>query len=154
MRCNRSAHDPEPGTAVRKEFTGGFPVLPGVRRSLRRARRGHRVHRRLAVHQATPTVDDAALAEAASQREEVRRAEAIQRCWDRYVEVVDHADEIGVRLTTGLLGRITDTAAALGDRDLVEFSRQFTLELFAATSADPSTPDQPPEVDNGRQETR
>ena len=98
--------------------------------------------------------DDAALGEAAKKREQARRAEATQQCWDRYVWVVDHADEIGVRLTTGLLGRITDTAAALGDRDLVEFSRQFTLELFAATSADPSTPDQPPEVDNGRQETR
>ena len=98
--------------------------------------------------------DDAALGEAAKQREQARRAEATQQCWDRYVWLVDHADEIGVRLTTGRLGRITDSAAALGDRDLVEFSRQFTLELFAATSADPSTPDQPPEVDNGRQETR
>lgn len=84
--------------------------------------------------------DEAALAEAARQREELHRSEAIQRCWDRYVWVVDHANEIGVRLTAGLLSRITDTAAALDDRDLVEFSRQFTFELFAATTGEqPST---------------
>ena len=96
--------------------------------------------------------DEAALAEAARQRNEARRAEAVQQCWDRYVWVVDHADEIGVRLTTGLLGRITDTAAALGDRDLVEFSRQFTMELFAATSQEPPPTVPPPEVDNEQQE--
>ena len=98
--------------------------------------------------------DDAALAEAARQREVARGAEAIQRCWDRYVWVVDHANEIGVRLTTGLLGRITDTADALGDRDLVEFSRQFTLELFTATAGEQPATDPTPEVDNGQQETR
>jgi hypothetical protein len=84
--------------------------------------------------------DEAALAEAARQREEGRRTDAIAHCWDRYVWVVDHANQIGVRLTVGLLNRITDTAAGLGDRDLVEFSRQFALELFSATGDDePST---------------
>lgn len=39
-----------------------------------------------------------------------------------------------------LLSRITDTAAELGDLDLVEFSRQFTLELpTAAAGEQPST---------------
>ena len=86
--------------------------------------------------------DEAALAEAARQREEVRRSDQIQLCWDRYVWVVDHANEIGLRLTAGLLGRITDTAAELGDRDLVEFSRQFTLELLAVTTGQQvSTPE-------------
>lgn len=92
--------------------------------------------------------DEAALAEAARQREEVRRAEQIQQTWDRYVWVVDHANEIGVRLTAGLLSRITDTAATLGDRDLVEFSRQFTLELLAATTGEQLLAPQPGDGDN------
>jgi hypothetical protein len=92
--------------------------------------------------------DEAALAEAARLREEVRRSEEIQRCWDRYVWVVDHANEIGVRLTAGLLSRITDTAAALGDRDLVEFSRQFTVELFAATTGELLSTEPPTNGDN------
>ena len=96
--------------------------------------------------------DEAALAEAARQREDVRRAEAIQQCWDRYVWVVDHANEIGVRLTTGLLSRITDTAAALGDRDLVEFSRQFTLELLVATAGEQLSTDPPVTGDNEQRE--
>lgn len=92
--------------------------------------------------------DEAALAEAARQREEVRRGEQIQQTWDRYVWVVDHANEIGVRLTAGLLSRITDTAAALGDRDLVEFSRQFTLELLAATTGEGLSTSGPDDGDN------
>lgn len=51
-----------------------------------------------------------------------------------------------------LLSRITDTAAELGDRDLVEFSRQFTLELFAATAGEPTAANPVHEGDNGDQE--
>ena len=93
--------------------------------------------------------DEAALAEAARQREEVRRSDQIQLCWDRYVWVVDHANEIGLRLTAGLLSRITDTAAELGDRDLVEFSRQFTLELLAVTTGQQVSTAEPVDGDTG-----
>jgi hypothetical protein len=47
-----------------------------------------------------------------------------------------------------LLSRITDTAAALGDRDLVEFSRQFTVELFAATTGELLSTEPPANGDN------
>ena len=90
--------------------------------------------------------DDAALTESARRRDDLHRAEAIQQCWDRYVSVVDHANEVGIGLTTGLLGRITDTAAELGDRDLVEFLRQFALELLAATAGEPAPPTGPSTV--------
>ena len=96
--------------------------------------------------------DEASLAEAARQREDLRRSEAIQRCWDRYVWVVDHANDIGLRLTTGLLSRITDTAVGLGDLDLVEFSRQFTLELLTA-AAEPTSNNSLQEGDNGDEES-
>ena len=98
--------------------------------------------------------DDAELAESARQRDDLRRAQAIQQCWDRYVWVVDHANEVGIRLTTGLLSRITDTAAELGDHDLVEFSRQFALELFARTAGDHLAANPAEEGDNRDQEER
>lgn len=95
--------------------------------------------------------DTATIAETALRREEERRAEAIQQCWDRYVWVIDHTDQIGVRLTIGLLNRIADTADQLGDLELVEFSRQFALELFAAVR-DEQPPAERGVVDTGDEE--
>lgn len=74
--------------------------------------------------------DQATLAGAAVAQADQRREEEIQRCWDRYVWLVDHIDEVGLPLAAGLLTRITDTAVRLEDRDLVEFSRQLAAELL------------------------
>ncbi|MTD16125.1 hypothetical protein GIS00_19485 [Nakamurella sp. YIM 132087] len=74
--------------------------------------------------------DEATLLEAARLRQNAERAEAVQRNWDRFTWLVDRAGEIDPALTVGLLARVTDTAEALGDRDLVEFSREFAADLF------------------------
>jgi len=63
----------------------------------------------------------------------LRRAEAIQQCWDRYVWVVDHANEVGIRSRRDCsAGSPTQQPNSAGI--LVEFSCQFALELFAATA--------------------
>ena len=82
--------------------------------------------------------DRATLAGASAARADQRREEEIQRCWDRYVWLVDHIDEVGIPLAAGLLARITDTAVRLGDRDLVEFSRQLAAELLQTVTGPPA----------------
>lgn len=81
--------------------------------------------------------DRATLAGAAASHADQRREEEIQRCWDRYVWLVDHIDEVGIPLAAGLLARITETAVRLEDRDLVEFSRQLAAELLETVAGPP-----------------
>lgn len=78
----------------------------------------------------------AALDEVVRRRQDDQRAEAIQRGWDRYVWLVDHASDLSPTLVIGLLGRISTAGAALGDADLVEFSQQYASELAASVQLD------------------
>lgn len=77
-------------------------------------------------------------ADTANLRETQRRRELeahdhdVQRCWDRYVWLIDQADNIGIDLVISLLARLTESAEKLGEPDLVAFTREFTLDLFAA----------------------
>jgi hypothetical protein len=92
--------------------------------------------------------DEAALAESARQRDDLRRAEAIQQRWDRYVWVVDHANEVGIRSRRDCsAGSPTQQPNSAGI--LVEFSCQFALELFAATAAEHRDTNRSEEGDNG-----
>lgn len=61
-----------------------------------------------------------------------RAAERASQLWVRYVWLIDRGDTISVDLLIALLGQLTRSAAALGDADLVAFTREYTVELFAS----------------------
>lgn len=65
-----------------------------------------------------------------------READRASQLWDRYVWLIDRGDSISVDLQIALLRQLTRSASALGDDDLVAFTREYTVEVFASLDDD------------------
>lgn len=65
-----------------------------------------------------------------------RRNNKIKEWWDRYTWTLDRAETLGAWPTYELLSQLTETAAKLGDKDLIAFARRSTVELLRAVNAE------------------
>jgi hypothetical protein len=76
--------------------------------------------------------DAAALAESQAKRADERRNSEIERCWDRFAWLIENRTILGPVLVLSLLEKLTDAAIRLAEPDLIAFTRELTLQFFAA----------------------